>query len=305
MQETISREVKMNIIKKATLFGSVACMGITLYAALGTSAGQTKAANLASEDMTNLTESAQNMSNLEMSINNLLIATNRINFINDNIISVGRDYTFSLRGLQNENMTQTEQNVLNQGQTEQNSIVYDGQFARNNGDVRRMPPAPNVLNMELSRLNTNAQNVRDMLYSINLETARGTNFADITKTLNMAADNLNSFSDLALNQNAKDYPNARRLAFASVRISNNALEQIKRETNRNETTVNSNASNQTNTTNETATLNSTVSSSNVTNQSLNNASLNRNNGQNQTNNSSMPTISNGRIPDASITNYDR
>lgn len=299
MQETISREVKMNIIKKATLFGSVACMGITLYAALGTGAGQTKAANLASEDMTTLTESAQNMSNLEMSINNLLIATNRINFINDNIISVGRDYTFSLRGLQNEKVAQNSQNASNQGQTEQNSIVYDGQFSRNSGDVRKMPPAPNALNMELARLNTNAQNVRNMLYSMNLETTRDINFADITKTLNMAADNLNSFSDLALNQNAKDYPNARRLAFASVRISNNALEQIKRETNRNETTVNSN------TTNENATLNSSALNSTVTNQSLNTASLNRNNSQNQTNDSGIPTISNGRIPDASITNYDR
>lgn len=234
----------MNLVKKGLLFGTCACLGITLYASLGQETG--KASALEDANLTSLTENAQNLSNLEASLNNLLLATNRINFINNNLISVSSNYMLSLQGSNttlnsgNVSASQTTQNTANSAQlysSTQNSQLSTENYGTNKFFAGRM-------NDELSKLNTSASDVRGMLGSISLETAKSINFNDYAKALNMAAENLNNFSSLSLGERTNDYPVSKRLAFASIRISNQALDQIKAKIGGTNQTLNSSQRNE-------------------------------------------------------------
>lgn len=231
----------MNIVKKGVILGTTACLGITAYACLPHGFGSAKAIENSSNSLNSLTETAQNLSNLEMSLNNLLLATNRISYINDNLISVNSDYMTSL---QKDNLgTQTTQSNSNTNSTTRNSNQTGTQTANTqnlasqtttgyqNSRNNNYSAQPNMfymnVNNELSRLNTNASDVRNMLSSVNMQNYSSINFDDYAKALNMAADNLNGFSTMSLSKNTNDYPVSRRLALASIRISNQALEEIK------------------------------------------------------------------------------
>ena len=273
----------MNLIKKTVVFGATACLGITLYASLEGSASEAKAVE--TNNLTSLTENSQSLNNLEMSINNLLLATNRINFINENLISVNDNYLVNLQNSQQttrgETSTTSAQGSMAKSQTFRQNSSLNGTNVRNNstttstrlniqnsqdGNSMAMPFA-NRMNTELMRLNTNAQDVRSMLLTANYTSSQNINFDDYTKALNMAADTLNTFSETALNKSSNDYPVSKRLAFASIRISNDALEQIKSKISGNSISLNSQNSNNVNLSNTTNTVNQSTSVLNNTNSS--------------------------------------
>ena len=296
----------MNFIKKATLFGSAACLGITLYASLGQSIGQTKAVNTSSTDMANLTESAQSLTDFEMSLNNILLATNRINFINDNLISVNRDYLTRWQNTtsQNTNQSTRDMSIQNTFSNTGSNNLADRQtfsstengvkFIRPNSSLNTLPKRnlSDMINNELTMLNENAQSVRNMLSGVDFQTARYIDFEDYTKTLNMAADNINTFSETSLSQSGKEFSNAKRLAFASVKISNDALEQIRNKIDKNNNVYVSPID--TNNTTNTESRNVTNSQTSTENNTSANVTNNKNNSNNivNTNVSTANNVSN-------------
>lgn len=326
----------MNLVKKGVIIGTTACLGITAYASISHGIGSVKALENASNNMSNLTENAQNLNNLEMSLNNLLLAANRINFISDNLISVSSDYMQTLQqdGLNsgsNLGYNSNSQNSLNRTSSTQNNAINgtsqtrsstsnmnENQTSTQTARTRRNQypdqiPTTTIgsnetttlffngdVKNDIARLNTNATDVKNMLTSVNMSVASNMNFDDYTKALNMAADNLNAFSTMSLSRNSSDYPVSRRLALASIRISNQALEEIKAKINGNSTNnVRTNSMNNgsfnVNGINNTSNTNNNQNSQNLTtNVSNQTSSTSSTNGSNLTN-----------MPNRSTTNFNR